>query len=94
MLDAVEIGKLRPQWEGPFRSALAGPSTYTLALRGSFKCSPTVNVERLKPYHTRVDRPAQAPIDLVYHPGQTPGRGSTRSSSCCIASKFVAAHTT
>jgi hypothetical protein len=51
LLDAAEIGKLRPRWEGPFRvTALAGPNTYTLALPKRFKCSPTVNVERLKPY--------------------------------------------
>ncbi len=40
LLDAAEIGKLRPRWEGPFRvNALAGPSTYTLALPGRFKCT-------------------------------------------------------
>jgi hypothetical protein len=53
LLDAAEIGKLRPRWEGPFRViALAGPNTYTLpvALPRSFLCSQTVNVERLKPY--------------------------------------------
>ena len=41
LLDAAEIGKLRPRWEGPFRvKALAGPNTYTLALPKRFKCSP------------------------------------------------------
>ncbi len=70
LLDAAEIEKLRPRWEGPVRvSALAGPNTYdTLALPGRFKCSPTVYGERLKPYYTRVDRPA--PVDPVSHPGQ------------------------
>ncbi len=56
LLDAAEIGKLRQRWEGPFRViALAGPNTYTLALPRSFRvrCSPTVNVERPKPYHAR-----------------------------------------
>jgi transposase InsO family protein len=58
LLDAAEIGKLRPRWEGPFRvSALAGPNTYTLALPRRFRCSPTVNVERLKPYYARPDKP-------------------------------------
>ena len=69
LLDAAEIGKLRPRWEGPFRvSALAGPNTYTLALPKRFKCSPTVNVDRLKPYHVRPDR--EAPPGPVSDPGQ------------------------
>ncbi len=50
LLDAAEVGKLRPRWEGPFRlAALAGPNAYTLSLPQRFKCSPTVNVDRLKP---------------------------------------------
>ena len=36
LLDAAEVGKLRPLWEGPFRAfsvaAVAGPNTYTLTL--------------------------------------------------------------
>jgi hypothetical protein len=69
LLDAAEIGKLRPRWEGPFRvAALAGPNTYTLALPRRFRCSPTVNVERLKPYHARPDGPA--PPGPVLDPGQ------------------------
>ena len=44
LLDAAEIGKLRPRWEGPFPVvALAGPNTYTLALPKRFQCSPTVH---------------------------------------------------
>ena len=64
LLDAAEIGKLRPRWEGPFPVvALAGPNTYTLALPKRFQCSPTVNVDRLKPYHRRTDRPdAPGPV--------------------------------
>ena len=42
LLDATEIGKLRPRWHGPFRvTALAGLNTYTVALPKHFKCSPT-----------------------------------------------------
>jgi len=69
LLDAAEIGKLRPRWEGPFRvKAVAGPNTYTLALPRRFRCSPTINVERLKPYHARSDRaPPPGPIS---DPGQ------------------------
>ena len=69
VLDAAEIGKLRPRWEGPFRvAALAGPNAYTLALPKRFKCSPTVNVERLKPYYGRDSRPT--PPGPVSDPGQ------------------------
>ena len=60
LLDAAEVGKLRPRWEGPFPvAAIAGPNTYTLTLPRRFKCSPTVNVDRLKPYHPRAGRPAR-----------------------------------
>ena len=69
LLDAAEIGKLRPRWEGPFRvTALAGPNTYTLALPKRFKCSPTVNVERLKPYYARTGR--RSSPGPVADPGQ------------------------
>jgi len=69
LLDAAEIGKLRPRWEGPFKvAALAGPNTYTLTLPRRFKCSPTINVDRLKPYHPRADRPD--PPGPVSDPGQ------------------------
>ncbi len=46
LLDAAEIGKLRPRWEGPF-PLLKGPDTYTLALPKRFQCSP--NVDMLRP---------------------------------------------
>jgi len=69
LLDAAEVGKLRPRWEGPFRvAALAGPNTYTLTLPRRFKCSPTVNVDRLKPFYPRAGRPA--PPGPVADPGQ------------------------
>ncbi len=37
----------------------SSPNAYTLALRLALKmqCSPTVNVDRLKPLHTRADDP-------------------------------------
>ena len=58
LLDAAEVGKLRPQWEGPVpAAAVAGPKTYTLTLPARFKCSPTVNVDRLKPFFLRTGRP-------------------------------------
>jgi hypothetical protein len=68
-LDAAEIGKLRPRWKGPFGViALAGPNTYTLALQRRFRCSPTVNLECLKPYHASTDKPD--PPGPVADPGQ------------------------
>ena len=48
--------------------ALAGPNTYTLALPPRFRCSPTVNVDRLKPYFAREDQPA--PPGPVFDPVQ------------------------
>ena len=69
LLDAAEVGKLRPRWEGPFTvAALAGPNAYTLTLPRRFKCSPTVNVDRLKPFYSRADRPD--PPGPVGDPGQ------------------------
>jgi hypothetical protein len=69
LLDAAEIGKLWITWERSFRvTALAGPNTYTQAIPKRFKCSPTVNVALLKPYHVRPDR--QAPLGPVFDPGQ------------------------
>ena len=51
LLDAAEVGKLLQQWEGPFPvAAVACQNTYTLTLPALFKCSPTVNVDLLKPY--------------------------------------------
>ncbi len=71
LLDAADVGKLRPRWEGPLSvAALAGPNTYTLALSRRFKCSPTVNVERLKPFHHMRANPTRPALFLT--------RGSTR----------------
>ena len=37
LLDAVEVGKLRPRCEGPFPvPAVAGPNTFTLTLPAQF----------------------------------------------------------
>ena len=54
LLDAADIGKLRPRWDGPFSGiACPGPNAYTLALPSRMLCSPTVNVDRLKPFFER-----------------------------------------
>ena len=69
LLDAADIGKLRPRWDGPFTvTACPSPNAYTLALPRKMRCSATVNVDRLKPFHERVDAPpAPGPVS---DPGQ------------------------
>ena len=61
LLDAVEwasygrVGRAPSLW---LRSApVAGPNTYTLTLPERFKCSPTIKVDRLKPYFLRTGLP-------------------------------------
>jgi hypothetical protein len=69
LLDAADIGKLRPRWDGPFAvKACPGPNAYTLALPRKMRCSSTVNVDRLKPFHERAGAPpAPGPVS---DPGQ------------------------
>ncbi len=48
LLDAVEIGRQRPRWDGPFIvTACPIPSAYTLALPRRLKRNSTANVDRL-----------------------------------------------
>jgi hypothetical protein len=63
LLDAADTD-LRPRWVGPFTVvACPGPNAYTLALPRNMRCSPTVNVERLKPFFERVDAlPPPGPV--------------------------------
>jgi hypothetical protein len=69
LLDAADIGKLRPRWDGPFTvTACPSPNAYTLALPRKMRCSATVNVDRLKPFHERVDAPPEP--GPVSDPGQ------------------------
>ena len=83
LLDAADIGKLRPRWDGPFTvTACPSPNAYTLALPCRMRCSPTVNVDRLKPF---VDRAGASPA-----PGPVSARdrkGSTRWSCCSTAGR-------
>ncbi len=69
LLDAADIGKQRPRWKGPFTAtACPSPDAYTLALPRKMRCSLTVNVDRLKPFHARADDPpAPGPVS---DPGQ------------------------
>ena len=40
LLDAADIGKLRPRWDGPFTvKACPGPNAYTLAVPRRMRCS-------------------------------------------------------
>ena len=58
LLDAADIGKLRPRWDGPFTvTASPSPNAYTLALPRKMRCSPTVNVDRLRPFFERANAP-------------------------------------
>ncbi len=59
-LDAADMGKPRPRWDGLFTvTASPSPNAYTLALPRKMLCSPTVNVDRLE----RVDAPpAPGPV--------------------------------
>ena len=64
LLDAADIGKLRPRWDGPFTvTACPSPNAYTLALPRKMRYSPTVNVDRLKPFFARAGTPpAPGPV--------------------------------
>ena len=61
LLDAADIGKLRPRWrrwDGPVTvTACPSPSAYTLSLPSKMRCSPAVNVDRLKPFFARTGAP-------------------------------------
>jgi hypothetical protein len=46
----------------------SSPNMYTLTLSSRFKCSPTVNVDRLEPFRQRAGRPD--PPGPVPDPGQ------------------------
>jgi hypothetical protein len=72
LLDAADIGKLRPRWDGPFTvTACPSPNAYTLALPRKMRCSRTANVDRLKPYHARVGAaPAPGPVSEVGKEGE------------------------
>ena len=51
LLDAADIDKLQPRWDGPFTViASPNPNAYTLALPRRMRCNPTVNVDCLKPF--------------------------------------------
>ena len=71
----------RPRWDGPYIfTACPSPNAYTLAppRRSLSRCSPTVNVDRLKPFVTRA-RPGYRRL-----PGrsQTLGRRASTRWSC------------
>jgi hypothetical protein len=61
--------KLRPRWDGPLTvTACPSPKAYRLAVPRRMLCSPTVKVDRLKPFHERADAPpAPGPVS---DPGQ------------------------
>jgi hypothetical protein len=73
LLDAADIGKLQPRGDGPLAvTACPSPNAYALALPRKMQCSPTANVDRLKPFHARADDPpAPGPVS---DPEQEDGR--------------------
>ena len=72
LLDVADIGKLRPRWDGPFTvTACPSPNAYTLALPRRMRCSPTVNVARLKPFFARAGAPpAPGPVSDAGQEGE------------------------
>ena len=72
LLDAADVGKLRPRWDGPFTvTACPSPNAYTLALPRKMRCSPTVNVDRLKPFFERAGAaPAPGPVSDAGQEGE------------------------
>ena len=69
----ADIGNLRPLWDGPIAAtACQSPNAYMLALPRRMQCSSTVNVDRLKPLHERVDRRSSSSWP-VSDPGQEGG---------------------
>ena len=44
VLDAADMGKLRPLWDDPFTvTACRSPNAYTLALQRKMRCGPTAS---------------------------------------------------
>ena len=72
LLDDADIGKLRPRWDGPFTvTACPSPNAYTLALPRKMRCSPTVNVDRLKPFFERAGAsPPPGPVSDAGRAGE------------------------
>ena len=72
LLDAANIGKLRQRWNGPFTvTACPSPNTYTLALLRRMRCSPMVNVYRLKPFSALAGAsPAPGPVPNAGQQGE------------------------
>ena len=72
LLDDADIGKLHPRWDGPFTvTACPSPNAYTLALPRKMRCSPTVNVDRLKPFFERAGAlPPPGPVSDAGRAGE------------------------
>ena len=107
LLDAADVGKPRPRRDGPFTvTACPSPNAHTLALPRKMRCSPTVSVDRLKPFFARGSRAgipgpgagSRAGIrrGLPGHrlPGRYPTRGRRASTRrrCCSTTGWCAEH--
>ncbi len=54
LLDAADIGKLRSRWDCPVTvTACQSSNAHTYSLPRKMCCSPTVNVDLLKPFYER-----------------------------------------
>ena len=88
LLNAADVGRLHPRWDGPF-TVTACPSTnaYTPALppRRKMRCSPTVDVDRLKPFFARADEPPPQAQYLML------GRKASTRWTCCSSAAYSAA---
>ena len=73
LLDAADVGKPRPRRDGPFTvTACPSPNAHTLALPRKMRCSPTVSVDRLKPFFARAGGapPAPGPVSDAGQEGE------------------------
>ncbi len=65
------LPRSRSRWDWPFTvTACPSPNAYTLALPRKIRCSPTVNVDWLIPFHVRADDLDPLAPGQVSDPGQ------------------------
>ena len=62
LLDAAEVGKLRPRRKGPFYDGGGRGPQHVCTDLAAPKRNPAVSVDRLEPYHSRVARHSPGPL--------------------------------
>ena len=85
LLDAADIGKLRPRWDGP--SGFTVTVLYTLALPRRMRCRPTVNM-RCSPRRAgrREALPLPRPLPRPAMPGRTAVAARRRAAAAAATS--------